>query len=164
MSVAREKLLLLRAKLVEAWEDFRAESGYFQVKVAMVAAYAVVVIFTILLVPKPPERYDVLVQQVSFGLGHRTIIDIKNLRLGDVEPARIVVTGVGQDYDGRPREGPFEMQISILPEGEKFSVHTDKLKDALKRAAPAKLDVKRVQVYDGDDLVIDHDPNAPKKP
>jgi hypothetical protein len=163
LSVAREKLQIVRGKLVEAWREFRAESGYFQVKVAIVAAYALIVVTTLVLVPKPPETYEVVVQQVSFGLSHRTIVDIKNLRLGDLEPARIVIDGVGKDFDGKPRPGPFEMQISILPEGQKLSVHTDKLKDSLKRAAPATIDVKRVQVYEDDDLVIDHDPNAPKK-
>lgn len=163
MSLAQQKLQALRRRLEEAWAEFRAESGYFQVRVLIVAVYAVIVVFTVIIVPRPPVTYEIAVQQVSFGLGQRTIVDIKNLRLGDVEPARVVVDGVGKDFDGRPRTGSYEMKISILPEGQKLSVHTDKLKDQAQRAAPPHLDVTRVRVFEGDDLLVDHDPKAPPR-
>lgn len=142
----------------DRWGEFRARSGFYQARVAVVLAYLVIVVATVLFAPPSPPTYDVKVGEVPWGFSQRTYIDVTNLSLGDVEDAVVEVHGVVVEFDGKESRGPWKQAVKRLEEGQQVRVWPEGLFDAKKRPAGNNLKVSRVILRAGDDVLFDHVP------
>lgn len=130
----------------DRWEDFRARSGFYQARVLLVVAYAVIVVGTLILAPPPTPSFAVAVESVDFGLSTRTRIKIQNLDLGDLENAVLEVHGVVTEFDGSTTRGVWKHTIKRFPELTDYDVQPEQLVDKRNRPAGYNLAVERVRL------------------
>jgi hypothetical protein len=151
---AKDKLADATAWLQDQWLEFRERSGFFQARVAIVVAYVVVVIATLTIFPVPAPSLDVKVTQVQFGLSERTKVVVKNLDLGKIRKADIVIYGQGTQIDGSQKADRWKTRKDVfLPENEPLALESRDLRSDSGRSAPASFTVDKLEVYDDGDLV-----------
>lgn len=156
---AKEKLQDLLEWAQDRWVDFRARSGFFQARVALVVAYVLIVGATVLIFPPPAPPLDVKVQRVEFGVTHRTKVLVRNLNLGTVDKAEVVIHGAATDIDGRSRPGVWRTKKDrYLDQREELTLEGKDLKDERGRAAPAGFTVDRLEVWEDGDLLATWQP------
>ena len=137
---------------VDRVRAFRATSRYFQGKVALVALYLVIVVFTVALTPPPSKPWHVTQELIPFGLAFRTAIDIASLDEGDLDVV-LDVRGRGIDPDGSEVTGTWPSKPMRLIEGKHKKVLTEQLFDPHGHSPPYSLLVDTVTVLD-DELDI----------
>ena len=153
-----------KAKLLtrERWQEFRAESPYFQAKVGMVALYVVVVLLTVLLAPPSAAPWKIEQKRIPFGLAFKTAIEITNVSNGDLEDAVVEVRGKGIEFDGREIPGTWRTKPLVIVEGLPTKIQTEQLLDDKGLSPPYSLVVDLVTVFDDDkDVLIRATPAPP---
>ena len=132
----------------ERWRTFRAESPYFQGRVALVAAYVVVVVLTVLLVPPRSDPWRVRQVRFDWGLSFKTAVEVTNVREGNVGDVVIEVHGDSVEFDGQKRSGTWRSKPTPLVEGKPLRVTCDDLTDESGGHPEAPLLVDDVRIFD----------------
>jgi hypothetical protein len=139
--------------VVDGWETFRSKSFYFQARAALVAAWVVVSLATVVLVPPTVAPFVVERRDVSFGLANRTEILIVNQDGGDLD-AVVEVTGQETDFDGKKRPpGTWATKPFPLDEGAQKTITTPELFGSDNKSPGYQLDVTEVRLLDDGDVV-----------
>ena len=128
------------------WAEFRAESPYFQAKVGLGVAYAVIVVLTILLAPPRGITWQSSQERIPFGLAFKTAVLLKNLRAGDLDDVTIEIKGEGIEFDGRKVPGAWHTRPMNLPEGREAKILTENLYDDQNVNPPYSLVVDSLKV------------------
>jgi hypothetical protein len=153
-----------RTVSLAGWRTFRSHSVYFQLRVAVVAAWVVVSALTIALAPPPTPDFLVERRDLSFGLANRTAILVVNQDAGDCAACVLEVQGTETDFDnrrlppGRWRSKPF-----VLHEGERKTLSTEEFFDEHSHNPAYQLDVTGVRVLQDDDVLWSGAPSVPAK-
>jgi hypothetical protein len=147
--------------VVDGWETFRSKSFYFQARAALVAAWVVVSLTTIVLVPPSVAPFVVERRDVSFGLANRTELLVVNEDGGDLD-AVVEVTGQETDFDGRKLPpGTWATKPFSLDEGTHKTITTPELFDRAGKNPGYQLDVTEVRLLDDGDVVWRGVPTLP---
>lgn len=151
---ARDKLADALEWLQDKWLEFRERSGFFQARVGIIAVYVVIVIATLTIFPVPAPSLEVKVQQVQFGLSERTKVVVKNLDLGRLRKADIVIYGHGAQIDGSTKAGKWKTRKDVLlPENEPLPLEGRDFRSESGRSAPASFTVDKLELYEDGDLI-----------
>jgi hypothetical protein len=144
-------------------EDFKAASGFFQMKIILAALYAGVVAVTILFAPPPPPEWTVNLESVSWGLHNRTAVKVKNLELGGLERVSIEVTGYTIDFNDEKKSGKWRAFRDSFAEGEELELWPEHFVDEKSVPANDSLVVSQIDVYEGNDHLFTFTPKEEKK-
>jgi hypothetical protein len=138
----------------DRWADFRAESPYFQGKVGLAAAYALIVLFTIVLAPPRGDKWASAQERIPFGLAFKTALKITNQRNGDLDNVTVIVHGTGIEFDGKKTPGTWTTKPLSLPEKLEVKILTEQLYDKQGGVPPYSLVIDDAVVLDKKDHVI----------
>ena len=155
---AKEKLLDLRDAAVERWLAFRARSGFFQVKVLLIASYVAVVVTTVLFAPPDPPDAIIDVLDVDFGLSKRVVIDVHNQALGDLRDVVVRVEGSDKDLNGKVQPGRWSVKLRRLDEGQTERIQANRLRDKRGRPPGDSLRVDTVTLTQDGEILWVHPP------
>jgi hypothetical protein len=137
-------------------QDFLAETPYFQAKVALVAAYVVIVLLTILIAPPADESIIITQRRINFGLSFKAAVEVHNLDEGDLEGVIVEAFGRAVEFDGKEKRGAWRTKRMDIFEGDKRVVLTEQLFDNEGVPAAYSLIPERVRIIDDDgDLLFD---------
>jgi hypothetical protein len=140
---------------IQKWADFRAQSRFFQAKAAMVAAYVVVVVATVVLAPPSPVPWEVKIGRIPFGIAFKSFVEIKNVNAGSLDDLVLEVDGQFTDFDGAKKSGTWKKRIAELPEGTKIQVWPEDLRDLSGRSPANTLVVGELRLLEAEgDLVL----------
>lgn len=149
------KAAAARAWAQEKWSEFRAQSRFFQAKAAMVAAYVLVVVATVVLAPPAQAPWEVKVGRIPFGIAFKSFIEIKNLNAGSLDDLTMEVDGHFTDFDGTKKSGTWKKRIAALDEGTKIQLWPEDFRDLAGRSPANTLDVREFRLLEPDgDLVL----------
>jgi hypothetical protein len=143
-----------KGQVQSRWQAFRQESPYFQLKVVLGLAYAVVVVLTVILAPPRGEKWAVAQERINFGLSYRTTLKITNMRNGDLDDVVLELRGNGIEFDGKKVPGTWHTKPIAMPEGKELLVNTEQLFDARGENPPYALDVDDARVLDKKKRVV----------
>lgn len=166
MVVLKRRAETARAWLEARWADFRAESLYFQARVGVLAAYAVVVVLTVLIAPPSKVPWRCVEDRITFGLSFKTIVEVTNVDNGELEDVLFEVKGTGVEYDGKRISGTWRTKPLTLEEGKKYTLLTEQLFDERGISPPFSLELQEVTVLeeDGERIAqLQCEPKNPKK-
>ena len=137
-----------RAWGLERWLAFRAESPFFQAKVALVAAYVVIVVLTLLIAPPRGGKWTAQQDRLPFGLAFKTALIVTNLRNGDLDDVVVEVSGKGIEFDGKQVPGVWHTKPLSMPEQLKTQILPEQLYDDRGINPPYSLVIDSARVLD----------------
>jgi len=146
--------------LLARWQAFREESPYFQAKVGLVAAWAVVAILTVFIAPPSPIPFVIEQKSMSFGLSAKTTLTIFNQNAGNLEDATVEITGATIDFDDKELPGSWRTKKMVIPEGLKTTLSTESFFDKSGISPGHNLRIVNVRVLDDDDDELYNGPAA----
>lgn len=160
---ALDKLEQGRGAVLERWRTFREESPYFQAKVGLVAAWLLISVVTIVLVPPAPHPFLVETKMLNFGLAEKTTLIIMNQAGGDLDAGVVEVSGTMTDFDGKKTPGRWATKVIAIPQGLKTTLSTESFFDAKGLNPGYQLQIDRVVIKDDGDEVWSGPPGLPPK-
>jgi hypothetical protein len=140
--------------VADRWRAFREESPYFQAKVGLVAAWLVVSLVTIVVVPPPTIPFVVEQQASSFGLSTKTTLIVFNADGGDLINATVEISGTVTEFDGRTIPGSYRTKPITIVEGLKTTLSTESFFGAKGDHPGYQIHIDRVVIRDDDDEVV----------
>lgn len=149
--------------LLDRWRAFREESPYFQAKVGLVAAWAVIALLTILIAPPAPLDFIVEQKMINFGLAEKTTLIIFNQDGGDIDSGVVAVRGTQTDFDGKKTPGAWKTKPIALPQGLKTTLSTESFFDDKGVSPGYQLQIDHVVIFDDDDEVWSGPPGTAKR-
>ncbi len=152
-----------KALLLDRWRGFREESPYFQAKVGLVAAWVVVSLLTLLLVPPTRATFVVEQKMINFGLAEKTTLIIANQKGGDLTRGVVEVTGTMIDFDGKKTPGRWATKVIAIPQGLKTTLATESFFDAKGGCPGYQLEIEQVVIKDDGDEVWSGPPRSGAK-
>lgn len=154
VDVVRSGVTKVGTAVSDRWRDFREESPYFQAKVGLVAAWILVSIVTIVVVPPPTIPFVVEQQASSFGLSTKTTLIVFNADGGDLVNATVEVTGTVTEFDGKKTPGTFRTKPIAIAEGLKTTLSTESFSNGKGEHPGYQIHIDRVVIRDDDQDVV----------
>jgi hypothetical protein len=144
--------------VADRWREFREESPYFQAKVALVAAWLVVSVVTVVAVPPPTIPFVVEQQASSFGLSTKTTLIVFNADGGDLVNATVEVSGTVTEFDGKKTPGTFVTRPIVIAEGLKTTLSTEAFLNSKGEHPGYQIHIDHVVIRDEDQDVVYNGP------
>jgi hypothetical protein len=145
-----------REWLISQWQGFRSESQIFQLKAGIAAAYAVICIATILLVPPAGIAWTVDAKSIPWGISTKTYVEIQNIDGGDLEDVTVEVRGKFYDeFKKASVPGTWKTKkLKSFVEGNKLKLFPEDLRGAKNETPANTLVVEEVTIFEGEDVVL----------
>ncbi len=144
--------------VVDKWAEFRAQSGFFQLKVALVGFNVLALVLTYLVFWPPARDFRVQVKQAEVIFSTKVVVEVTNLQDDTVRDLQVRIAGV---ETGDDQVDTWTYKVRELPPQKTERIEQKLFVNKAGRVPPTKLDVLEVKLLLDGDVQMVHRPHGP---